>query len=350
MGKMNKNIGIVLIIIGVLLLSFPVYGFFTQQSIIVVDEENIALDSDIDIKVSINVPSTVPETCGDTNKGTMRIFFKRQLPGSNTFFWFDLDTLYSPGGVSQATLNDFPLSSQQFSYFGQDMPGFTTGKWDVFSGMLCIVDNSVRYTLGPINLGRPDYTLDITESQVCAQVITPAEKDDDCVEYDNSCVPDGWVVVDSCPDPEVCGNDVCGEGEDKFNCELDCGTPTCEEAGTPLDEELPCTQATAYDYPLCDYDLSDCSECESDTTLVCNDGSEITTQFCVNGFLGVETNEVCPELECTEDNDCGTGYGCQENNCVEEQVEVTEPKDDIPTLPLIGGIIFLVSGFVMVRD
>ena len=42
--------------------------------------------------------------------------------------------------------------------------------------------------------------------KVCAQVITPAFKDGQCVMYSTPCdVPEGWQTVNKCPEPDVIG-------------------------------------------------------------------------------------------------------------------------------------------------
>ena len=43
--------------------------------------------------------------------------------------------------------------------------------------------------------------------QICAQVITPAVKDNQCINYPTPCdVPENWTVVDKCPEPKVNDN------------------------------------------------------------------------------------------------------------------------------------------------
>ena len=49
-------------------------------------------------------------------------------------------------------------------------------------------------------------TIDINQTRdkgkmVCAQVITLAVKDDECISYSTPCqVPEGWTIVDECPE------------------------------------------------------------------------------------------------------------------------------------------------------
>lgn len=104
-----------------------------------------------------------------------------------------------------------------------------------------------------------------------------------------------------------------GSGQKK--CELLGGDPECTQNSDCLETQV------------CESEICVDKECENgdEMTIDCDDGSTIVTQVCENYRL-VDTGNECEAVDCTEDDDCSTGYICIDGGCVIEP-ECEEDSD-----------------------
>jgi len=132
-----------------------------------------------------------------------------------------------------------------------------------------------------------------------------------------------------CDVDTVCGDELCGKGEDETSCPYDCATPpTCEEhCDDPLTEfPCGCTLECLNDGSCCKGFKDFCSDLIPDPTCEDQCGAQQVGCWCDDGCK--DNNDCCPDYDLF----CGEGV-CEDGECTGDEDIESCPQDCAPPGP-----------------
>ncbi|CEG13980.1 exported hypothetical protein [groundwater metagenome] len=174
----------------------------------------------------------------------------------------------------------------------------------------------------------------------CPLVSNPNQKDTDGDRMGDVCdtiistgrgTSSGTHYVDvTQPSTEICGNKVCGKGENYTNCPQDCPKPRECTADSNCSADEICKDNKCVKKPECIKDI-DCNEGK-----ICKNEKCVAKPECINDS-DCQADKICKnekcvaKPECTSDSDCHEGKICKNEKCVsnisELKLIVSCPKE-----------------------